>query len=61
LLEKIGNRYQYITSEGEVLLEYRKNWTGELLDRVMEDMPNKKASMVNTEDADIEAVVSNEE
>ena len=61
LLEKIGNRYQYVTSDGEVLLEYRKNWSGDLLDRVMDDMPNKKAISVNIEDADKEAVVDNEE
>jgi recombination protein RecA len=50
LLEKTGNRYQYITSDGEVLLEYRKNWTGKLLDIVMEDMPNKKAELLNIDD-----------
>ncbi len=61
LLEKTGNRYQYITSDGEVLLEYRKNWTGELLDRVMDDMPNKMSSSVNTDETDEEAVVNNEE
>jgi len=61
LLEKIGNRYQYVTSDGEVFLEYRKNWSGDLLDRVMDDMPNKKAISVNIEDADKEAVVDNEE
>lgn len=55
LLEKVGNRYQYITSDGEVILEYRKNWTGSLLDRVMEDMPNKKISLVNTEEAEKES------
>jgi hypothetical protein len=52
LLAKTGNRYQYVTSEGEVIIEYRKNWTGELLDRVMEDMPNKKLEMVNIADSE---------
>lgn len=50
LLQKVGNRYQYITSDGEVMLEYRKNWSGELLDRVMDDMPNKKFETVNISD-----------
>ena len=50
MLTKTGNRYQYVTSDGEVLIEYRKNWTGELLDRVMEDMPNKKLETVNIAD-----------
>jgi len=61
LLEKIGNRYQYITSEGEVMLEYRKNWTGSLLDRVMEDMPNKKISLVNIDEAEKEAELTHTE
>lgn len=61
LLEKTGNRYQYITSDGEVLLEYRKNWTGELLDRVMEDMPYKKEQSINTSEADEEAAATEEQ
>jgi RecA/RadA recombinase len=61
LLEKIGNRYQYITSDGEVMLEYRKNWTGSLLDRVMEDMPNKKLSLVNIDEAEKEAELTQTE
>ncbi len=52
LLTKSGNRYQYVTSDGEVMLEYRKNWTGELLDRVMDDIPNKKLETVNTADSE---------
>ena len=50
MLQKTGNRYQYVTSDGEVFIEYRKNWTSELLDRVMEDMPNKKLETVNISD-----------
>jgi RecA/RadA recombinase len=50
LLQKIGNRYQYITCNNETILEYRKNWTGELLDRVMADMPYKKLVTVNISD-----------
>jgi RecA/RadA recombinase len=47
VIEKSGNRLKYITSEGEELLEYRKNWSGELLDRVMNDYLKKEASVVN--------------
>lgn len=61
LLEKIGNRYQYITSDGEVLLEYRKNWTGSLLDQLMEDLPLKKDQMVNIPETNTELVDENEE
>lgn len=61
-LEKIGNRYQYITTDGEVLLEYRKNWVGASLDRLMEDLPLKKEQMLNTpEAATAELVDENEE
>lgn len=59
-LEKVGNRYQYITSEGEVILEYRKNWTGELLDQLMDDLPHKRILPVNIVETDAEAV-DNEE
>lgn len=61
LLKKVGNRYEYVSSDGKVTLEYRKNWTGELLDHVMEDMPNKKSLLVNTDETDAEAVEHNEE
>ena len=61
LLEKTGNRYQYITSDGEVILEYRKNWTGELLDRVMDDMPNKTDISINMVEADEEAATTEEQ
>jgi hypothetical protein len=47
VIEKSGNRLKYVTSEGEELLEYRKNWSGELLDRVMNDYLKKEASVVN--------------
>lgn len=61
LFEKVGNRYQYVTSQGEIMLEYRKNWTGSLLDRVMEDMPNKKVSLVNINEAEKEAELTHSE
>jgi len=41
--------------DGEELLEYRKNWNGELLDKVMSDYLIKEASMVNTSEVDEEA------
>jgi recombination protein RecA len=45
LLEKKGNRYEYITSDGEVMIEFRKRWTGDLLDKVMADLPAKEAQV----------------
>jgi RecA/RadA recombinase len=53
VIEKSGNRLQYVTSDGETLLEYRKNWTGELLDKVMSDYLVKEAQMVNTSDDEV--------
>ena len=38
--------------EGEEILEYRKNWTGELLDRVMSDYALKESTVVNTSETD---------
>ena len=61
LLEKQGNRYKYIDSEGNETLEYRKNWTGELLEMVMADLPAKEEQMVNIANATEEVVDHNEE
>jgi len=61
LLEKQGNRYKYITSEGEEMIEFRKNWKGDLFDKVMIDFPNKTDPTLNIDETDEEAVVDNEE
>lgn len=61
LLEKVGNRYQYVTKDGEVLIEFRKNWTGEKFDQVMSDIMQNQEHMVNTPQTDEEAVEHNEE
>jgi len=53
VIEKSGNRLKYTTLDGEELLEYRKNWKGELLDKVMSDYLEKESAVVNTAD-DIE-------
>ncbi len=58
LLEKQGNRYKYIDSKGEETLEYRKNWTGKLLDMVINDLPEKEVQLVNMDNVNEE--VTNE-
>ena len=52
LLVKDGNRLKYINSAGEETKEYRKNWTGELLDKVMTDYAEKDSSVVNIPDSE---------
>ena len=59
LLEKVGNRYKYITSDGEEILDFRKRWTGELLEKVMVDLPLKEEQLVNIE-AEAEETVDEE-
>jgi len=54
VIVKSGNRLAYTTIDGEELLEYRKNWNGELLDKVMSDYLVKEASVVNTSEVDEE-------
>jgi len=62
VIEKQGNRLKYVTSDGEEILEYRKKWIGENLDKVMSDYLVKEANMVNTDNTDEETVVDlNEE
>ena len=57
LIVKSGNRLAYTTLDGEELLDYRKKWTGELLDKVMSDYLLKEQTMVNTEETAEEEVV----
>ena len=61
LLEKQGNRYKYIDSNGEETLEYRKNWTGDKLEMIMADLPAKEEQMVNIANATEEVVDHDEE
>ena len=49
LLEKQGNRYKFVMSDGEEILEFRKRWTGDLLDKVMADLPAKEAQVAADE------------
>jgi len=41
LLVKQGNRLKYITKSGEEIIEFRKNWTDEKLDIVINDWNNE--------------------
>lgn len=62
LLEKVGNRYKYVSSTGLETIEFRKRWTGDLLEMVMADLPLKEKELVNiAEAADIAVVDHNEE
>jgi RecA/RadA recombinase len=54
LLKKEGNRLKYTDLNGEVHLEYRKNWTGDKLDMVMMDI------IKTPEIADAEEVITDE-
>ena len=40
LITQQGNRLKYITADGEEMLDYRKAWTGEKLDIVMQEVSN---------------------
>ena len=57
LIVKSGNRLAYTTLDGEELLDYRKKWTGELLDKVMSDYLIKEQTKVNIEETADEEVV----
>tara|TARA_B100000212_G_scaffold222093_1_gene168355 strand:- start:535 stop:1137 length:603 start_codon:yes stop_codon:yes gene_type:complete len=54
LIVKDGNRLKYIDSKGTEHKEYRKNWTGDMLDLVMSDFANKGEPVVNIEVAEEE-------
>jgi len=40
LLNKSGNRLKYVDSQGKEHLEYRKAWTGEKLELIMQEISN---------------------
>ena len=63
MLEKQGNRYKYTTIDGEEILEFRKNWTGELLDKVMADFKAKESIVdtVEVNTADEESMIEEQE
>ena len=50
IINKQGNRLAYTTLDGEEILDYRKKWIGENLDKVMSDYLIKESQVVNTED-----------
>ena len=49
LLTKQGNRLKYTTSAGEEMLEFRKGWTGEKLEVIMQDLSD--LDLLSIEDA----------
>ena len=41
VLVKSGNKLAYTTSSGEIMSEFRKNWTGDKLDIIMNEWGTK--------------------
>ena len=41
ILVKSGNKLAYTTSSGEIMSEFRKNWTGDKLDVIMKEWGTK--------------------
>jgi RecA/RadA recombinase len=58
LLVKQGNRLKYTTAAGEEILEFRKGWTGEKLEIIMNDISNGLIS--NSEDEPLEEEIEEE-
>ena len=58
LLKKSGNRLEYTSKRtGEVIIEFRKNWIGEKLDTVMEDIALGGDTLSTEEEATEQPVV----
>ena len=58
LLKKVGNRLEYTSKRtGEVIIEFRKNWIGEKLDTVMEDIALGGDTLSTEEEATEQPVV----
>jgi len=54
IIKKQGNRLAYTTLDCEELLDYRKKWVGENLDKVMSDYLIKESQLVNNDKATVE-------
>ena len=52
---KQGNRLKYVTKSGEEMIEFRKNWTPEKLDTVMNEWNDEN---LNDEKHELEQVKS---
>lgn len=50
LLKREGNRYSYTFLDGEVLTEFRKNFTEEHFNRIMEEFPLRNDKIITAED-----------
>ena len=59
LLVKSGNRLKYVGPDGKEYLEYRKAWTGELLDMIMRDIVENPQLVINSFETAEEAVTEN--
>ena len=54
LLVKQGNRLKYVTKSGDEMIEFRKNWTDEKLDVVMNEFNDETLKDVNLEEDQVE-------
>jgi recombination protein RecA len=61
IIKKQGNRLAYTTLDGEEILDYRKKWIGENLDKVMSDYLVKQSQVVNTADDDVTEDIDTDE
>ena len=61
IIKKQGNRLAYTTLDGEEILDYRKKWIGENLDKVMSDYLVKESQVVNTSDDNVTEDIDTDE
>ena len=61
LLVKQGNRLKYITTTGDEIIEFRKNWTGDKLDIVMQEVSLGLISNDDDDDTTEVKVVDNDD
>ena len=52
VIKRVGNKYAYTTSSGEELIEFKKNWTGDMFSVVMQDYGNTKSPTDVSTDSD---------
>ena len=61
LLVRQGNRLKYVTTTGDEIIEFRKKWTGDKLDIVMQEVSLGLISNDDDDTTEVEEVVDNDE
>lgn len=50
VIERVGNRYRYVSKSGEEMIDFQKNWTGDMYSVVMADFSSESREEIAVEE-----------